>query len=271
MNELEGANTRVEALSEGQSSPFLDAWFDLTSADHFWFQWRFRATWRLLADSDVSASMPLRVLEVGCGTGVLLEQLEAATAWTVDGADLDRAALEHVPAGRGRVLFYDLHDRLESMYQAYDLIVLFDVLEHVVDTAPFLSSLLHHLKPGGHLLINVPAEPWLFGRYDEAAGHVRRYDKRSLRDEFRNSSDVTVCDMRYWGLSLVPIVLLRKLVSLWQTQSKAVIERGFQPPGELVHSLLKSMMRVEDALVRNPPLGSSLLLLARKDAPNSMV
>ena len=257
------SESRVEVLSDAQSSPFVDAWFDLATPDHFWFRWRLRATWRLLAGSDLSRSTPLRALEVGCGTGVLRAQLEAETVWSVDGADLDRSALENVPAGRGRVLFYDLHDRLERFREAYDLIILYDVLEHVVDTRPFIDSLLYHLKPGGHLLLNVPALPWLFGRYDEAAGHERRYDKRSLAAEFRGL-DVEICDMRYWGLSLVPVVMLRKLASRSHGQRDAVIQRGFQPPGKIVHGLLKCVMRAEDALLRRPPFGSSLLLLARK-------
>lgn len=258
------AASRVEVLSDAASSPFLDAWFELTSADHFWFQWRMRATWRLLGDSsDLALAAPLRALEVGCGTGVLRAQLEAETAWTVDGADLDHAALEHMPAGRGAVFFYDLHDRLERFREAYDLIILYDVLEHVPDTGPFVEALLHHLRPGGHLLVNVPALPWLFGRYDEAAGHQRRYDRVSLAAEFRDAG-VEILDIRFWGLSLVPLVLLRKLVSRRHHPRNAVIERGFRPPGAIVHALLKGAMRLESAVLGRPPLGSSLLLLARK-------
>jgi SAM-dependent methyltransferase len=268
MSDNEGSAGRVEELSQGESSPFLDAWFDLTSADHFWFQWRLRATWDLLENSPLSRSRPLHALEVGCGTGVLLAQFEAETAWRIDGADLDRTALEHVPTSRGRVLFYDLNDRLESLGGTYDLIILYDVLEHIPDTAPFLASLFYHLKPGGHLLINVPAVSWLFGRYDEAAGHERRYNKRTLVEEFRDSADIVVTDVRYWGLSLIPIVAIRKGVSRWQRRSQDVISRGFQPPGEFVHRLLKLLMRIERALIRRPPLGSSLLLLARKDSEN---
>jgi len=256
--------SRVELLSDASSSPFLDAWFDLTSADHFWFQWRTRSTWRLLAGSEVDLTAPLRVLEVGCGTGVLRAQLEAETAWTVDGADLDLAALERVAAGRGSVFFYDLFDRLERFRGAYDLIVLYDVLEHVVDTGPFVEALLYHLKPGGHLLLNVPAFSQLFGRYDEAAGHERRYDRASLAAEFPAATGVEILDMRYWGLSLVPLVLLRNLVLRRERGTDDIIERGFKPPGAMVHGLLKAVMKLESAVVARPPVGSSLLLLARK-------
>ena len=258
--------SQVEILSDAGSSPFLDAWFDLIGPDHFWFQWRLRATWRLLAGTGIERGAPLRVLEAGCGTGVLRAQLEAETAWRVDGADLDRAALEQVPAGRGRVLFYDLHDRREELREAYDLVVLYDVLEHIAETGPFLASLLHHLRPGGHLLVNVPALQPLFGRYDEAAGHERRYDRKSLAAELHGTG-LEIRDMRYWAFTMVPVVALRKLLARFQRQPDAVIERGFQPPAGWVHALLKGVMRAEDAVLRRPPLGTSLLLLARKGAP----
>lgn len=256
--------SRVEILSKVDATPFLDAWFDLTRADHFWFQWRLRATWRLLETGPIARSAPLRVLEVGCGTGVLRAQLEAETSWTVDGADLDRAALERVPEGRGKVYFYDLHDRLERFRERYDLIVLYDVLEHVSNTAPFLDALFHHLRPGGHLLVNVPALSRLYGRYDAAAGHQRRYGIRSLVSELRPFARVEIVDVRFWGLALVPVVALRNLVLSARPSRTDVIERGFKPPSEVVHRLLKLVMRLETAALERPLLGSSLLLLARK-------
>ena len=58
------------------------------------------------------------------------------------------------------------------------MVVLFDVLEHIPDTQPFLSSVIRHIKLNGFLLINVPALQTLYSKYDETVGHVRRYNKR---------------------------------------------------------------------------------------------
>jgi hypothetical protein len=123
---------------------------------------------------------------------------------------------------------------------------------------------LRHLKPGGHLLINVPALQDLFSAYDVAAGHVRRYDRDSLVAEFAGH-DLRVLDVRYWGLSLVPLLFLRKLVLRGSLPAEQTIRSGFRPPGHLTNLLLRSLMRIETALLVRPPLGTSLLLCGRRE------
>src|SRR6185295_12158294 len=106
---------------------------------------------------------------------------------------------------------------------------------------------------GGHLLINVPALQGLFSAYDIAAGHVRRYDRRSLAAEFAGH-DFRVLDVRYWGLSLVPLLFLRKLVLRGSRPAEETIRSGFRPPGRLTNAVLQSLMHVETALVARSPV-----------------
>jgi 2-polyprenyl-3-methyl-5-hydroxy-6-metoxy-1,4-benzoquinol methylase len=255
--------SRIEIVSERESQPFSAEWFDLARADHFWFAWRLRAALALAADHGLALDAERAALDVGCGAGILRAQLEAATAWRIDATDLDLDALARVPEGRGRVLLYDVLEKRERFREAYDLVLLFDVLEHVEPTAPFLEAVVHHLKPGGQLLLNVPALPRLYGRYDVAAGHHRRYDRASLLAELRGLPLVPL-ETRYWGLSLVPLAAARKLLLGMRGAGEHTIERGFEPPGRLVHALLTRWMALETRLLRRPPLGASLLLLARK-------
>jgi SAM-dependent methyltransferase len=255
--------SRIEIVSQRESQPFSAEWFDLARADHFWFAWRLRAALALAADHGVRLDAELVALDVGCGAGILRMQLEAATAWRVDATDLDLDALARIPEGRGRIFLYDVLEKRERFREAYDLILLFDVLEHVEPTARFLEAVLYHLKPGGHLLLNVPALPSLYGRYDVAAGHHRRYGRASLLAELRGLPLLPL-EARYWGLSLVPLAAARKLLLGVGRSAEHTIERGFEPPGRLAHALLKGWMELETRLLRRPPLGASLLLLARK-------
>jgi hypothetical protein len=142
------------------------------------------------------------------------------------------------------------------------VVLLFDVLEHVEATAPFVASLLAHLRPGGVLLVNVPALPFLYGAYDVAAGHVRRYVPATLRAEFTGTA-LEVVATRYWGFSLLPLLLVRRLTQKAATPSGALIRSGFQPPGAFSHALLRALARIETGLTRRPPLGTSLLLAGR--------
>jgi len=213
----------------------------------------------------IALQRPLRVLDVGGGGGALREQLEAATAWTIDVGDLNAAALTRVREGRGRTLCYDVLRPHPDLLDAYDVVLLFDVLEHVEDRRPFLEATLRHVKPGGFLLLNVPAWQFLYGAYDVAAGHLRRYRKATLAAELAGI-DCDVRDTRYWGLLMVPLLLLRKWTVRRAGSHADCVCRGFQPPGPLVHAVLRAAGRAEARLLRRPPMGSSLLLAAQRRA-----
>lgn len=241
---------------------FPDEWYALASADHFWLQWRLRAALLQIDAVGLPRGQPLRALDVGGGMGVLREQLEQATDWIIDLTDLHPSAVEGARRGRGRNLRYDVTEQRPDMLGGYDVVVLYDVLEHVDDPVRFLESLARHLKGGGHLLVNVPALPSLFSGYDVAAGHLRRYRRSSLRAEARPAG-FEVRDVRYWGMTLVPLLLLRKLLLAGRSGPEA-IRAGFRPPRPWVNAALLALMRAETAVVRRPPLGTSVLLAARK-------
>ncbi|HKZ78482.1 MAG TPA: class I SAM-dependent methyltransferase [Pyrinomonadaceae bacterium] len=257
----------VEMISTGQERLFAGEWYAFATESHFWFEWRLRVLLKSLERLGVSLEKQLNVLEVGCGTGTLRAQLESATNWIVNATDLDMSALSQIKPARGKTMYYDICEERSQYLEAYDVVILFDVLEHIQDTQPFLTSLLRHLKPEGLLLINVPALQILYSNYDEIVGHVRRYDKKTLTEEFKNFTFEieAVC---YWGLSLVPVVALRKLVlaGLAKRPVSRKIECGFNPPNRVVHGILRVVMRAETAMLSHPPLGTSLLLVGRKKA-----
>jgi SAM-dependent methyltransferase len=205
----------------------------------------------------------LRGLDIGSGIGLLRDQVEARTAWTVDLVDVNVPALEAARVGRGRILCYDILEKRSDMAGRYDFALLFDVLEHIAETRPFLEAVLHHLRPGGYLLINVPAIPRLFSQYDAAANHQRRYSASSLRAEL-DGLGVEVSDVRYWGLTVVPLLAIRKWLVRNRTANGEVIRTGFHPPNPLVHAALRLLALAETTLLRRPWRGTSLLLAGRR-------
>ncbi|GMU00752.1 class I SAM-dependent methyltransferase [Corallococcus caeni] len=254
----------VEMLSRPTSAePFPDEWYDESSADHFWFTWRLRALHRLMKDVGLSTEATLRALDIGSGSGVLARQLEDTTAWTVDATDLNLGALKRCAPRRGRTLYYDVTEERTELRGTYDVALLFDVIEHVPKPRPLLESALRHLKPGGWLLINVPALPVLFSRYDVVAGHVRRYTRDSLAREL-DGLPLSSRALRYWGFSLVPALLARKaLMPTQDPDQQRVIERGFVPPSKLVDGALRVLMHAETRLSARPVLGTSVLYAGR--------
>jgi SAM-dependent methyltransferase len=251
------ASDRIELLSEPPRFHMADAWYEYATPDHFWYQWRIDALRRLLEGLDPGQ----RLLEVGCGNGAARQQLEACYGRPVDGCDLNLYALQRALPGQGRLCLYNVHDRRPEWAGYFDTIFLLDTLEHIETPTGLLESLAWHLKPGGRLVVNVPALSWLYSRYDRLAGHFRRYRKKTLTAELEPAG-FRVVRQAYWGLTLLPIAVLRKLV-LRFTREDHVITRGFQPPTPLANRLLRTLMYAEQRFVPHPWIGCSLAAVAK--------
>lgn len=258
----------IEIISTSRSSSFEEDWYDIATDDHFWLQWRLRASLGQIRALNIPLGAPLHALDVGCGRGVLRTQFEAATRWTVDSADLNRHALLNSVSGRGRTLYYDVLEEKQGLAAAYDIVLLYDVLEHIEDPKPFLRATVHHIKPGGWIFINVPALESFRSKFDQVVGHCRRYDTITLPRELEGM-DIKVIDQRYWGMTMLPMLFLRKqLLKAKDVRKdrKSILEDGFRPPSAAVHSALRALMRLETSLIHRPPLGTSLLLAGRRCA-----
>jgi hypothetical protein len=118
------------------------------------------------------------------------------------------------------------------------------------------------MKEHGYMIINVPAIPALYSKYDVAVGHIRRYTKDSLTSEI-SAAGLVIETIAYWGLSLVALLFLRKVASLF-TKPETVIKRGMVPPTVLVDKLLRLVMSAEFAMTKDLPYGASLLAVARE-------
>ena len=253
----------VQLISKPGPETFADAseWYLYASADHFWFRWRLAALRGLIRRLALPLDAPLRVLDIGCGAGVLVSQIERVTRWSVDGADLNMPALERAPRSRGTYLYYDVTEEDEERIGTYDVVTLFDVLEHIHQTQPFLAAAARHLRPGGTLLVNVPALQRFHSPYDEAVGHLRRYDRRSLALEIEGA-DLEIVEQRYWGFSMLPLLALRT-ARLRLSSTGPVIRQGIEPPAGFLHGALSAIGSLETTIWKRPWLGTSLMLAAR--------
>ena len=253
----------VIELSSRPETDFPEEWYEVAGEGLFWFEWRFRAFLGQLDSIGISLETPLHGLDIGCGHGVARAQIEQATAWTTDGADLNRQALDQNETRAGVAYYYDINDRRPELACKFDFALLFDVLEHLAEPREFVESALFHLKPGGLLFINVPALNDLFSQYDDVIGHLRRYDKTTLRAEVEGPG-VEQLDLRFWGFSMLPYLVARKIMSSDSRAKRRVIERGLAPPAGWTEWPILQIMKLETRLLRRPFLGTSLLLAARK-------
>jgi len=150
--------------------------------DHWWFAARRRIIIRLIETWRPKPG-PLKILEVGCGTGSNLDLLKAFG--TVDAIEPDDGA-RALAAERSGIAVKGgyLPHGVPLEDGAYDLIVLFDVLEHIPEDVPALSYLTAKLAPGGRVLVTVPGAPWMWSEHDVAHHHQRRYTVAQLKTVF---------------------------------------------------------------------------------------
>lgn len=199
------------------------------------------------------------VLVAGCGGGelaCLLAQRGAnVTAFDVEAATV---ALARETARHAGVSIRFAVAALEEYpgEQLYDVAVATDVLEHIGDDLLAARRLVRLVRPGGSVLVTVPAGPWLFGYHDEVLGHHRRYTRRSLRALF--ASGVRIDRLRPYGFGLIPVVVLfsRLLRRPYPTARVGVTSAQ----RTLLGAVVRTFFRIEKRVV--PPVGTSLLLAA---------
>jgi SAM-dependent methyltransferase len=247
----------ITYLSAPADVSMADRWYDIASVDHFWIRRRFKVL-QVLAGDLISEART--IAEIGCGNGILQRQIEDAYGKEVAGFDLNEAALKINVSRQSAVNCYDIFQKHADLQERFGVIFLFDVLEHITDERGFLGALLYHLAPGGHLILNVPAGQWAFSEYDRAAGHVRRYSIRTLRNAVE-PTHLEITSWTYWGMPLAPTLLLRKLWLLGMQKKDEIISSGFDTGSKPMNQLLGLLADCE--FIPQKLIGTSLMSVLR--------
>lgn len=213
--------------------------------EHWWYRER-----RHLLASELRGLRAGRGLDVGAAGGGNTRVLRrrgwdaVALEYGQEGASL--ASGRGLDAVRGDATALPLADG------SLDLVVAFDVLEHLQDDDAAVREAFRVLRPGGHYLVAVPCDPRLWSAHDEAVGHLRRYTRPTLTALLVRGG-FALGPVRSWNVLLRPVVALRR-----RTSSGSDLER--LPP--LVNQGLRAVISAERYLpVRSLP-GVSLLVSA---------
>ena len=225
---------------------------------HWWFEGRRRI---LAAVLDRLASGPgAEVLEVGCGTGGNLPML--ARYGRLHACEPEAGARAMAEArGLATVAPGGLPHDLPFGEKPFDLIALLDVLEHVAADEASLAALHDRLKPGGTLLITVPAYMFLWSVHDEVNHHVRRYTRAELVRKLR-AAGFRVRHATYFNTILFPVIAAVRLVG--RVAGKGGSDLGL--PGDVANRLLTRIFASERHVVSRLalPFGVSILAVAER-------
>ncbi len=225
---------------------------------HWWFVGRRRIVLSLL-EKELPSGAQLDVLDAGCGGGATTESLRRYGR--VTGLELEGEAVDYARE-RGRNVLQGSIEALPFEDGSFDLALALDVVEHVPDDLGVLRELHRVLRPGGRLLVTVPALMLLWSAHDEANGHYRRYTVDGLRRRVE-AAGFEVIIATYFNTLLFPLVLV--LRTFWKAHPKKTASDVSEVPRPL-NKLLAGLFSLERLLVGRIglPVGVSALCLARK-------
>lgn len=208
-----------------------------------------------------------RIVVLGVGNGATVARIRrCASSCAIEGLDVDPGALELCASRdpRGSYRLADLETDPIGGPGGTDVVVALDVLEHLQDDRGAVGRIATSLRPGGVLVVNVPAHPWLFGDHDVRLGHVRRYRPREAEAIVRAAGLEVVHATPLFMTTLLLLVVWRKLVqgALGVQPRRSDVSLALPRP---LDAALYLVARLEGWVSHaRLPFGSSHLVVARK-------
>jgi SAM-dependent methyltransferase len=227
---------------------------------HWWFHARRRICQTVLDQAELPKNA--EILEAGCGSGGNLSLLaHYGRVFAFEPYAEARAAAKS--RGIGDIIEGGLPDNIPFADKQFDAVFMSDVLEHVKDDAASLAAVCARTKPGGTLVLTVPANRWLFSKHDITHHHFRRYGYHELQDKI-TAAGWTIELINYCNFWLFPAVFVVRLLEKFKKSDTP--SAGTKRPSNPINTMLYHIFASERWLIPHIrlPFGVSLIVLARK-------
>ncbi len=222
------------------------------TADNFWFRAKYGLIELLMEKKALKdRTEPLKILSIGTGTGDDLKILKQFGNNYV--TDILPEALAVIP--EEDCFEKRLADATNLPYDEgfFDIVVSFDVFEHIEDDTKAVKEVYRVLKKGGSLVYSVPAGPGLFSSHDVALEHHRRYNKKMVKQLFQEFKEVK---MYSWNSLLYPLIAASRIKN--KNKEPRVDHPKFSG---VVDSMFYNLLRFDNFLIRRGmslPVGVSI-------------
>ncbi|MBX7111697.1 MAG: class I SAM-dependent methyltransferase [Dehalococcoidia bacterium] len=205
-------------------------------------------------------TLPGRILDVGCGTGATSAAI--AEGGALLGVDLGPEAVASARARGLEVAQMDATS-IGARSESFDLVVALDVLEHLGNPIAAAREFRRTLRPGGRLLVTVPAYQWLWSSHDVALGHHRRYTRAPLRRLLAEAGfEIDVCSY-VMSAALPPAALFRLLERLpGRRPHEDDAESGYVAVPGWLNAILSRLVAFDGHLVGRVPIPGGLTVVA---------
>jgi len=242
-----------------------DAYLEMAEieASHWWFRGRRAILSRLIERMKLGPGA--RILEIGAGTGGNLDML--AAFGSVSAMEMDDAARSIATAktnGRFDIRAGSFPGAVPFTRERFDLICLFDVLEHIDADVETLRGVSALLADGGSVIVTVPAYAWLWSAHDDFLHHKRRYSAQALQ-QTALAAGYRVHLLSYFNTLLFVAAAFARLKDRWLRKSPAP---AADVPPKPLNDVLGTIFGMERFLVPRVklPFGVSLVCVLRTEA-----
>ncbi len=227
--------------------------------NHFWFRARRDVILKLMGGLDKKSE----ILDIGCSVGSLIEFLSGEGYSNLYGIDVSENAVSACKKKGLKNVFVMDASRMKFPDKKFDVVIASDIVEHIDDHDSVIGEFRRVLKPGGRLMVFVPAFKLLWTDGDDVSNHHRRYTKKTLSDLLEKNG-MHAERISYWNFSLfVPFLGFKLLKS-------AGLKKNEYPIHELnptVNKIALGVLKLENRLVysgTNFPFGVSVFAVAKK-------
>jgi SAM-dependent methyltransferase len=218
---------------------------------------------------ESSVAKDAKILDAGCGTGGMLRYLHSEGYSNIKGFDLSPDAIDH--AKKNSSLNVQLLNILNcnSAYpkNSFDIIISHDILCLLTgnEDKHAFNNLISLLKPGGLLLMNLPAGQSFKGTHDKAVGITKRYSKNEINNLC--GSSVEIRELIHWPFLLSPLIFsvrsFQRLKLLFKKDKQYLSDVKLPPP--FLNKLFYKIASFEQDKLQLKPWGSSIFAVLSKN------
>lgn len=221
--------------------------------ENWWFKAR-----KNIVNKTLKKYLPKKennIIEIGCGYGIMTKML--ASYGAITGIEPYTDCYDYLKANIKGTFAKEEFLKFETE-KKFDVVALFDVLEHIEDETAAVQKIHSLLEQNGRVVLTVPAYMFLWSTHDDLNKHFRRYTLTELKELFKING-FRINKLTYFNTFLFPIAYLHKI-----TQNK---ETKPYHPGRLLNNILYFFFNLESGIIpcANLSFGVSLLLIAEKN------
>lgn len=232
----------------------------LNEETHFYYRSTHDTVLRLI-EKNLPSKKPLKILDAGCGTGFFMSKLKKFGV--VFGVDINPEAVKFAKKRGVKNITLSSVEKLPFKDNFFDILVSVDVLYHqeVGSDVKALEEFCRVLKPGGIVVLKVPAFNWLRGHHDIVVKTRRRYTKNELAQKLKKAG-LEIKRLSYGNMAIFPVALLKRVTDGLKKNHSSDIDTV----SPLINKTLMKIMKVENKILTSTglPFGLSVFAVAQK-------